>query len=54
MYDLTGKLVTQLQMGKLNPGIYTGTLPLDQIPAGVYNYAIRNNDRFFFSRIALQ
>lgn len=54
LYDLTGKLVTQFHMGKLMPGTYTGTLPLDQIPAGVYNYAIRNNDRFFFSRIAIQ
>ncbi len=54
LYDLTGRLVTHLDIGQLQAGIYDKTLVISDIPSGVYNYAIKNNDRYFFSRITVQ
>jgi hypothetical protein len=54
LYDLTGRIVLENNLGELPSGIYEKSLMLCNIPKGVYNYAIKNNDRYFFSRISIQ
>ncbi len=54
LYDLTGHLIVQNKLGNLGAGIYSNSIPLTGVSKGTYNYAIRCNDRYFFSRISVQ
>lgn len=54
LYDLSGKKIVEKSIGKLQKGVYENELSLQGIPKGLYNYAIRCNDRYFFSRITVQ
>lgn len=54
LYDLNGRMIKDRPMGVLQKGLYEGEIFLNDIPKGMYNYAIRCNDRYFFSRVSVQ
>lgn len=54
LYDLNGRLVREKDLGMMNAGIYENDVLLNEIPKGIYNYAIKCNDRYFFSRVSVQ
>ena len=46
VYDITGKLVKQVDLGYLTKGLYNRTIQLDDLASGAYKIVLSNNNDF--------
>ena len=44
VYDITGKLVKQVDLGYLSKGLYTKMIPLEDLASGAYKIVLSNNN----------